>query len=269
VDRFTLTGYEIQAAPEGQILVLVAGNQTYKSILSRALPTLFMSRTFDDRYGRFEWGTYIHNADDNTRAQVEKLLKLFQKHIYIQDDLTETFALDYHTEMNPSGSYSRTEIGELVYRSKPYHRPVAQANYERASDLSRHLVGFIQNHPTYSRAEIVIPVPPSQASKPFDLPTEVVRNITNDLGMTNGSGIVRKVRATKPMKDCETSQEKINNLRNAFAVSGEFDLHNREVLLVDDIYESGFTINEVGRVLFEAGAKSVLGLVATKTARDV
>ena len=38
---------------------------------------------------------------------------------------------------------------------------------------------------------------------------------------------------------------------------------------LDDIYQAGFTLNEVGKVLFEAGAQSVFGLAATKTGRDL
>jgi predicted amidophosphoribosyltransferase len=52
-------------------------------------------------------------------------------------------------------------------------------------------------------------------------------------------------------------------------MSEDADVRGKTVLLVDDIYQSGFTLNEVGRVLFEAGAESVLGLVATKTGRDM
>ena len=69
------------------------------------------------------------------------------------------------------------------------------------------------------------------------------------------------------MKDCSTEQEKIDNVRNAFAVQSGVDLKDRRVILVDDIYHTGFTINEVGTTLFKAQVKQVLGLVATKTVR--
>jgi predicted amidophosphoribosyltransferase len=46
-------------------------------------------------------------------------------------------------------------------------------------------------------------------------------------------------------------------------------MKKRDIILIDDIYQTGFTMNEVGRVLLEAGASSVLGLTATKTAKDL
>lgn len=80
---------------------------------------------------------------------------------------------------------------------------------------------------------------------------------------------MRKIRQTRPAKDCQTIQEKIDNVRGAFEVVPGTDITDREIILVDDIYQGGFTLNEVGRVLFEAGARCVFGLVATKTGRDM
>ena len=269
MDCFTLTKFEIQPATDKQVLMLAVGSQVYKTILARALPRHFMSRTFEDRRGRYEWGTYIHDVDDDARLQVENLLQLFKDYIYIEDDLTETFALDYHTAMSPTGSYPRTAIGELVYRAKPYNRPVRPSNYARASELAAHFLTFIRTHPGYSRSDIVLPIPASDPTKAFNLPVELVKKITAELGMIDGNGLVNRVRVTRPMKDCTTPQEKINNVRNAFAVTNRNALEDKNVLLIDDVYASGFTINEVGRVVLEAGAQAVFGLVATKTSRDV
>lgn len=268
MDCFTLTKFEIQPATDNQLLVLAMGSQVYKAILARAFPRNFMSRTFEDRRGRYEWGTYIHDVDDTVRLQVENLLRLFESYLYIEDDLTETFALDYHTAMLPTGSYSRTAIGDLVYRAKPYNRPVRPSNHAKTSELAEHFLTFIRIHLGYNSSDIVIPVPPSDPTKEFNLPIELVRRIAAELGIADGTGLVNRTRATKPMKDCTTPQEKINNVRHAFAVTNRDDLEGKNVLLIDDVYASGFTINEVGRVLREAGAQAVFGLVATKTSRD-
>jgi glutamine phosphoribosylpyrophosphate amidotransferase len=268
MDCFSLTKYEIQDATGGQVLVLFTGNQIYKTVLARAVQPRFVSRVFDDRRGRYEWGTYIHDVDAEVHEQIRHLLQLAQQHLLIQDDLTETFALAYHTEMSSSGDYARTSIGELVYSAKPYNRAATPTNHEKALELAQHFITFIKQHPTYSRADVVVPVA-SRAGKSFDLPTKLVEHIAAECGMEEGSGYVQKVRVTRPMKDCSTPREKIDNVRDAFAVRNDVDLEGRNIILIDDVYQSGFTINEVGQVLFEAGASNVFGLVATKTVRDV
>jgi hypothetical protein len=270
MDHFSLNAYEVQDAGKNNIVVLVSGSREYKRILSRAFPSYFLSRTFDDRYMRYEWGTYVYNADPAITNDVTTLLDLCQQHVFLDDDLTECFALDYHTVLNPSGGYSRTSTGSLVYQAKPYNRKPSKRNFNATHALAQQMLAFIQQHPTYKRSEVILASPPSRLNKPFDLPSELVQHILDSYDtMVDGRQWIKKVQATRPMKDCHTIPDKINNVRNAFAVTENARFQGETVLLVDDIYQSGFTMNEIGKILFEAGAATVLGLVATKTGRDI
>lgn len=269
MDHFTLTSYEVQNASSNQIIVLATGNQVYKRILSTAFPNHFLSRTFEDRFGRFEWGFYMHGVSTEQVRDVEKLLELCNQHILLYDDLNECFALDYHTRLAPSGS-QRTEIGQLIYLAKPYNRRPTTGNYEASSSLAERMTKFIHNHPTYKRSEVIISAPPSRVEKQFDLPRDLVGHLLKSFpDFRDGRNWIRKVRQTKPMKDCLTVAEKIANVKDAFEITADSDIRNRTVLVVDDIYQSGFTINEIARMLFASGADAVLGLVASKTGRDM
>ena len=268
MDHFRLERYEIKTASNDQLLVLVNGNRIYKQILSRAFPQQFVVRDFPDRFGRFEWGTYAQNVSEAIKPLIDTELELLHNHLFIQDDLTETFALDYHTESSPNGGFRRTAVGELVYAAKPYRRQVSASHRQAAMQLSAKLSQFVQRHPTYIRADLVMAVPPA-SGKTYDLPTQLAHQICVLTGMTDGCKLIEKVRATQPMKDCVTIPQKIENVRGAFQV-GDADLtRGRSVILLDDIYQTGFTMNEMGRVLFAAGAIEVYGLVATKTGRDL
>ncbi|WP_231465839.1 ComF family protein [Selenomonas sp. FC4001] len=72
--------------------------------------------------------------------------------------------------------------------------------------------------------------------------------------------LLERRRATKPMYEL-SEQERAENLKNAFAVTEAKALQGKTVLLVDDILTTGATMAECARVLREAGAKSVRGLV--------
>ena len=151
----------------------------------------------------------------------------------------------------------------FVYAAKPYRPGTGSAS--KADELADLMRVFIESHPTYAAADVLVAVPPSNPNKPFDLPAHLVQRLAGQLGKPNATAWVRKVRPTRPMKDCETPQEKLDNVRGAFAVTPAADFAGKSVLLIDDIYQSGFTINEVGHVIGEAGASRVLGLAATKT----
>lgn len=40
-----------------------------------------------------------------------------------------------------------------------------------------------------------------------------------------------------------------------------YDIKNKIVLFIDDVYTSGSTVDEITRILYEAGAKKVMALV--------
>ena len=46
------------------------------------------------------------------------------------------------------------------------------------------------------------------------------------------------MRQTRPAKDCKTKHEKIDNVREAFAIVPGADVQDREIVLIDDIYQS-------------------------------
>lgn len=54
-----------------------------------------------------------------------------------------------------------------------------------------------------------------------------------------------------------SGKEREENVKGAFAVKDKAAVWNKRVLLVDDVYTTGSTVNECKKVLLEAGAKSV------------
>jgi ComF family protein len=67
--------------------------------------------------------------------------------------------------------------------------------------------------------------------------------------------ILTRTRATKPQKDLMGLNRK-KNLENAFKISKNV-VKLRKILLVDDIYTTGCTIDECAKALLNAGADEV------------
>lgn len=70
------------------------------------------------------------------------------------------------------------------------------------------------------------------------------------------------------MKSLMMVADKAANIRGAFQVNAE-RLAGNEIILIDDIYQTGTTINEVTRALRAAGVQRVFGLTLTKTIRSL
>lgn len=65
-----------------------------------------------------------------------------------------------------------------------------------------------------------------------------------------------RLRQTAPQTGM-SGKDRRHNLRRAFAVSQPELVRDRRVLLVDDVYTTGSTVNECAKVLLRAGAASV------------
>lgn len=211
-----------------------------------------------------QWGTYIHDLAD--RAALESFLHLLTQYPCIFDDFDECFVLGRHGEWDPvARDYAHTELGQTLRRAKPYGP--GDGDRGAADELIGRLATFISAHPTYARAEAIVPVPPSNPAKRYDLPTYLAQGLSQRLGKTDGSEWVRKTRATRQQKEVHTYQEKVENVDGAFEASG--DVAGGSIVVLDDLYQSGATLNEVGRSVRAQGARIVLGLAITKTQKDV
>jgi ComF family protein len=75
--------------------------------------------------------------------------------------------------------------------------------------------------------------------------------------------VVRMVR-TEPQMSL-TRQARLRNLRRAFQVRNAQAFAGRRLLLIDDVFTTGTTLNECAKALLSAGAASVSALTLART----
>ncbi|MEW6606332.1 MAG: ComF family protein [bacterium] len=74
---------------------------------------------------------------------------------------------------------------------------------------------------------------------------------------------LKRIRFTTPQMNLEREQ-RIQNIKGAFAVKNQNIITNKHLLLVDDIFTTGATVNECSKVLMKAGAKQVFVLTLAR-----
>ncbi len=77
-----------------------------------------------------------------------------------------------------------------------------------------------------------------------------------------------KVRQTQEQKSLSNWLQKADNVKDAFIVRFPEQVLGRTLLLIDDIYDSGYMLREVGLTLMQAGARAVYPLTITRTAHS-
>lgn len=185
--------------------------------------------------------------------------------VAMKDFLAISFALDYDREGgNPKKP--QTEIGALRGLAKPYGGSAPTAHTRKAADsLAGHCVNFLNTMSCYSSADCIVAMPPSDPSKSFNLPRYLVERIAEEWGRENLSEhVIGKPRNS--IKGLPLAQ-KLDTLLGTIEVEdGVFT--DRRVLLLDDLYQSGISMNYCGLLLLQAGAKKIFGLACEKTCRN-
>ena len=97
----------------------------------------------------------------------------------------------------------------------------------------------------------------------FNQAEEIGKELGNFLGIPLLNDILSKTKVTLPQVELSGS-EREKNIKGVFLVSNSGKIQKKRILLVDDIYTTGATMEEAAQVLKEAGAKEVWGIVAAR-----
>jgi ComF family protein len=107
--------------------------------------------------------------------------------------------------------------------------------------------------------DLLLPVPlhtQRLRERGFNQALLLVKELSRRIGTPYEKTILQKKKPTVPQVNL-SGGEREKGVRGAFHVMGEKDLEGRSVLLVDDVYTTGATVNECSKVLLRGGAKKV------------
>lgn len=114
--------------------------------------------------------------------------------------------------------------------------------------------------------DIIIPVPIEkikEQKRGYNQTELITKIISAKSGIFNGSKYLEKIKITKTQSTL-TKRERKENIKNAYLVKYKENIRNKKVILFDDIYTTGATVDEISKKLKEAGAKEILVLVIAK-----
>jgi ComF family protein len=134
--------------------------------------------------------------------------------------------------------------------------------YQGKLGLGRALSNIlVENLPDdLDRPRIVIPVPLYIArlrKREYNQSVILGENLARFLRVPFNPFVLRRVRDTKPQFEISSEYEKRKNVNGAFSVENHEKIKGESVLLVDDVFTTGSTMDECARVLLDAGAYRV------------
>lgn len=153
--------------------------------------------------------------------------------------------------------YAGEIIRELIYRLK-YNRLQIIAEFF-SQCLAEYFRRFNIHFP---KSVILIPMPlhrSRERARGFNQASLIVNHLAQELGLMVVEKALVRLKNTKPQTGLNRD-ERGKNVIGAFGVKNHLAVKGKDILLLDDVLTTGFTMNEAARVLKEAGAKRVWGV---------
>jgi len=151
---------------------------------------------------------------------------------------------------------SRSQMGDLVYQLKHKHD---WSVVDKIVDLLQTVKGL-------DKMDIIIPIPPGnrdRSNQPiFSIATEIgnrfnIKVFLDALDISSGSQELKNINGSGKMQKA---------LRGTMHIGKNYNLSNKNILLIDDLYRSGSTLKVATKLLYEkATANNVYVLTMIKT----
>ncbi len=187
-------------------------------------------------------------------------------YVYLRDCLSASAALSFNFKQSDDGKIEPTEIRDSVYKCK------LESNKTAISRLTELAMVFIDKHDIYKNCDCLAAVPPDPR-KGYDLPSTLAVNIAQELSVPDitphfNFGTTKSSAKEVKNDDPEWFDKKWNIWQSADLTYNGETLADKKILLIDDNYQSGLSLQYVAMILQNACAHQVYGLTMTKTLRD-
>ncbi len=154
-----------------------------------------------------------------------------------------------------SSLYGFSNVGAAIHHSK----------YESGGDYPDWLLILtlkaFRKHFGSKKFDMIVYVPSTESGS-------LVRNFAQKISDTLKIPISHKLaksEKTKPQKVFRNNISKKDNVKDKFIYQNVPEVIGKKILLIDDIFDSGHTIKEIGRYLTTCGAEEIAPLVIAKT----
>ena len=204
-------------------------------------------------------GGYL--LEDSYLPEVKRRLEKVGAIIRIRDCLAMSFALDYTHEDGPKSPY--TDLYQTLVATDPGQGTSVDERMRHAHRMVNQLEAFVRRMNCYEAAQIVTAVPSKNPAADFHLPVWLADQLSERLNMERGADKVKTLRLRLSMRNTG-APDRLEHLKGTIEVDSAA-FNDKIVLIVDDVYQSGTSMNYLAYLLQQAGARAMFGLSCVKT----
>jgi len=177
----------------------------------------------------------------------------YEGEITTQFECTNCREMEWHFQSARSAVVARDPVLEVIHRYK-YQRALWFEPF-LAELLIRAAAPVLEER----KPGMIVPVPlhpTKQREREFNQAERLARRLGAAVRVPVNKRLLRRVIPTRTQTQL-SRQERLANVRNAFALRGGQRLNGERIVLVDDVFTTGATTSACARVLAAAGAGEV------------
>jgi ComF family protein len=177
----------------------------------------------------------------------------FEGDITTQFECASCLEMGWHFQSARSAVVARDPVLETIHRYK-YQRALWFEPF--LADLLIRAAGPVLDQ---QKPSLIVPVPlypTKQREREFNQAERLARRLGAAMQIPVNKRLLRRVLPTRTQTQLNR-QERLANVRNAFAMRGGQRLNGERIVLVDDVFTTGATTSACARVLRTAGAGEV------------
>lgn len=169
-----------------------------------------------------------------------------------EKELCKTCQLHPHVFDMGRALYSYRDVASAIYKLKYQGR--AEYGEYFGKEMGRRYRELVNSW----GAELIVPVPlhpERQKTRGYNQAAEIAAALSEELGIPCNETLLLRGKNTVPQKTLGDSERR-KNLQNAFKLQGNV-VNYKTVLIIDDIYTTGSTIDACATVLKECGVSKI------------
>lgn len=178
--------------------------------------------------------------------------------------LHQVFKTDSLDDLYFAFSY-KNPLGKKILQKFKYFPFVKELAGILSSFIIDHFK-LIEKSPEAFKEYIILPIPQTKKRlkwRGFNQSSEIGKELAKYFNIEFFENVLVKTKETERQVELSATERK-ENIKGAFSIKNSDLIKNRKIILVDDIYTTGSTMEEAARTLKKEGAKEVIGIVAAR-----
>ena len=163
------------------------------------------------------------------------------------------------------------------YHNSIVHNLIINLKYQKFKKTAIPLASIINHYLkeikliTYLKENnfIIVPLPlhpRKKRERGFNQSELIAEELSKKTNLKIETNIIKRIKNTKPQVELREKKERENNVKDCFQVNPSFNknLIPKKILLLDDVFTTGATMNEAAKILKNNKVKEIIYLVVAK-----